>query len=382
MLNKLQKPFVEDAIEHLQRGTGLLSLSAPAGTGKSFCISKILDHVGDAIVLCPSHKACKVIKKQSPNHELVMTVTSFTKDFKGTIGEVLEEARRYDNSLELLRRIAEVKSSGKWLDPIFKEKSGDSGDGFSVILDESSMISADDFAEICVKADRVLAVGDHFQLLPVKGKSWFHTINHDHAFSEVMRSDNDVINIATKLRDNWGKKFDISELPKFVGTKQNFATLAKSNGVILAWQNKVVDLMARKSRAALGKQEDFIDPDETLIALNNFGDINNKDEFVVRKKSYIYDAECYGCDLLSLPHKTETHAMINPVHLLGDRDKSRLSNEGVRLRYNYSSTIHSSQGSEWDFSVVTNDFDKLDVDSFNRMLYVAVTRAKKKCFVI
>lgn len=80
-------------------------------------------------------------------------------------------------------------------------------------------------------------------------------------------------------------------------------------------------------------------------------------------------------------NKAETGGKIN---LLWKKYYQNKYSINAPVKHTYASTIHKAQGSSYDNVIVYNDFHYLkqkDIDTYNRLLYVGVSRTSKFCYV-
>jgi exodeoxyribonuclease-5 len=120
------------------------ALIGPAGTGKSFSLKALIEEMElepkEIALLAPTHKARKILE-------------SFMGSDASTIAQALGQQPKLDENGQ----------------EVFEGK-GDKCSAKLTIIDEASMVSAEDYSELVSLNDRILWVGDRYQLPPVKEK--------------------------------------------------------------------------------------------------------------------------------------------------------------------------------------------------------------------
>ena len=335
----------------------------------------------------------------------------------------------------------------------FKRKENDD-DKFTVyIVDESSMISNQlhfqqdfkankpllyeliDYVKEGNKKNKIIFVGDRFQLPPVK-ECFSPALSSDYLsrtfnlkckeveLYEVMRQDeeSDILSLATNVRDNMINKFDgylnlnmqktngstgalYSYLDQFdSGNLDNVAMICGSNRDV-DWWNKTI-------RERLGMSNHFLNVGDAIVTQVTWADQAGNMQF---KGSF--------GTIISISTNIEAYAGLHFVDaevrfMSNDREKiiqtkillesiytnsGRLSNDkerlffaevmknnskfrqtqnpwddkyygALRLRHGYAMTCHKAQGGEWD-NVIIHPF-KIGKDL--PWTYTALTRAKKE----
>ena len=72
ILTEEQELFVDEMTNLINREKcGIKFLIAPAGHGKSYGISQLLEDRDDYIVLAPTHKACSILKREGIKAETI-----------------------------------------------------------------------------------------------------------------------------------------------------------------------------------------------------------------------------------------------------------------------------------------------------------------------
>lgn len=136
-LDLLDEWMADDGKQHA-------ALSGAAGTGKTFCVAQWAKDKDDLVFLAPTHKARKVLEW-------------------GLIDAGIEDPK--------CLTIAQALGKQPTLDDNGQEQWSSHGssllDNQLVVVDEASMVTADDFLEISDKASKILWIGDKYQLPPI-----------------------------------------------------------------------------------------------------------------------------------------------------------------------------------------------------------------------
>jgi len=125
-----------------------IALSGPGGTGKTYMIAKWLSSRRDitASFITPTHEAKKILSKALKSSGLIFEV--------GTVAQFLGKQQIIDDRTGKLKFVSPVNKLANELASF-------------VIVDESSMVSKDDYEEILLCSDKILFIGDRAQLPPV-----------------------------------------------------------------------------------------------------------------------------------------------------------------------------------------------------------------------
>lgn len=173
-----------------------LSLSGPAGTGKSFLTAHILQSlmgVGNICATAPTNKAVKVLRDMINHRALTAecrTIHSFLN---------IRPFIDYNTGEEKFKILRTKKSPPQ---------------ASLLIIDESSMVSQDLYSFIVEAYHRgqvntVLFIGDPYQLLPVnQSENSIFQLRQQFKLSEIVRQakDSTIIKLATKIRERIQKQ--------------------------------------------------------------------------------------------------------------------------------------------------------------------------------
>jgi len=163
-------------------------LEGYAGTGKTTCIQELVSQMGLATALtAPTNKATRVLRDMSKQFNTTVDC--------GTIYSMLGLTLKGD--AEKQRIVAEGESK------IRNYK--------LVVVDEASMVSDELFNHILSQAQeakvKVIFMGDPAQLPPVNEirSPVFDLIKRKSSLTKVMRHDNQILNLATAVRQVWSE---------------------------------------------------------------------------------------------------------------------------------------------------------------------------------
>jgi hypothetical protein len=298
------------------------------------------------------------------------------------------------------------------------------GDSNLLVVDEASMVSTKILTllkKYVPKHLPVLFVGDPFQLPPVREhvSPVFNFVPKHSELTEIVRQaeGNPIIKLSMDIRegrfDPHKVAFDGVALANMIPATQTHAQTVgfvnamyeRSGSPYLGYTNRIVDRINRSVHMLRYPDctTDFAVGEEIVLAapfLNAFSRDNevladNGDVFTVttRKQSGIKFADYYPREM-SVTDGTVEHTMLvlkpedrvkvnlKIEQLREEKEWSQaqtLSNLFVDVRHTYAFTTHKSQGSTFDHSAIgVNDiFACRDKAILNKLLYVAVTRARK-----
>jgi len=419
-----------------------LSISGPAGTGKTFLSKAIVNNlINDShlkvAVLAPTHKALKVIKNNIELDHINLTYA--------TVHSFLGLKPKIDNKTGIQTF---VKDKSKDVNKMAKLKVD------VMIIDESSFISTSLFEhikkELLVynRVKVVLFLGDKLQLLPVedsqrldevsvKAKSAiFNTsgediINH-YELTDVIRNGNtEVLDFYTRVRNFVEMGASKQDLYHFLRQEQDDPSHKK----VVFFDNKQEFVKQYIAKDRTKDESDVIVTftNENVISYNksirnyylrkhldNIPELSLEDLFVVQSaseefvnsetielKSFIdSDINYMGKVFKGYVCTTTDGRRFNYIKEESKDDYERAKEllkvnaikkkEGaawklyyelvglfLEVKYVYSCTCHKSQGSSYENVYV--DMSKLnyvDDDTLLRLFYVAITRSKDSVYIL
>jgi exodeoxyribonuclease V len=276
-----------------------------------------------------------------------------------------------------------------------------------VIIDEASMVSEEIYNDLSKERVKILYVGDHGQLPPVKSE--FNLMAEeelDGKLTEIHRQDKDsgIVDLALEARK--GNKLKNGKY----GVKKD-AVVKDSIGVefmikadqIICGRNATRSSINELYREFHGYKKELELGEKIIVNCNNrdFG-VYNGQQFIVLNKYMGVTANCKAAGplfgkkeeklIVAEPHVFHKHKL--KLGLKYSQYDSRLikafpakfgndyAHKGyAQIDYGYAITCHKSQGSEWDKVVVLNEAYAFREHS-KRWLYTAITRAAKKVFIV
>jgi len=444
MLNKLQEQFVERMKDNIaKKKTGIYLLEAPAGCGKTYCAKYLLDDYQSfgnkkkCYIIAPTHKAKQMLQKSMKKRN-VETIHRF---LRGELYYTSAGVQKYKfNPIELKNCIIFVDECSMINDEIYDIIKDKYSDNNYIIYAGDSLQLPPIEKEI---EDEVI-----FGIDKIKKSKAFDKKNVVEYFelTENMRARTNPLGVfqINKARETIKKKV----LPDFIAKTdtESFLNFIKKNNedfIILAYSNVKVNYYNKLIRTVLynnGKTDDLKDYyiNEKLVfsgyryidnVINyhtsdiiTIKDLNKKE---IELKYIVCDCndeleECKQCGISN--HKTKSlkidfweiidqyytkwYKPYSEVdlkkfyklqkHYKDHCIKMKQENKWKEyysfinlynsdLRYTYSSTIHKSQGDEWDNVFLDREnLIKCAKSSLLRLTayYTAVSRMKKEVYEI
>lgn len=393
-------------------------LKGSAGTGKTFCIRQLITSAkGRFIFTAPTNKATKVLRdtlksdSYTPECRTIYSLLGLRMEANGEIKELAVPEDPVDLSL-------------------YK----------AVIVDEASMVNTTLFQFIAAAARaqkiKFIFLGDDAQLPPV-GEScsaiWGLTMPSAH-LTEVMRHDNSILELATKIRNsidhpaprlklnsaNDGEegiwKFDEGMFEQRIATMASVGVFnACGEAKIIAWRNATVDRYNKRIREILYGSEGACKPwlvGDRVILVEPAKDLENEiiattdDEGVITRVEEdwhpVYgEFKVWRISVtvddnrpisLRVLHEDSLRLHVERVEelaLAARADRRRwgsfweFKEAFHKLRHAYAITAHRSQGSTYTHTFVDwRDIliNKNRPEAF-RCLYVACTRPRKALYL-
>ena len=384
-LNKDQKNALNVVVNALSQGYPAAIIGA-AGTGKSTMAAEVARvakaelGVAGVAYMAPTNKAALVLQEKCGDGQTIHS-SIYKYDDKGN------HYVNYDKDA--------IKNS-------------------LLIVDEASMVGEKLLADLREFAeynnDRLLFLGDPFQLPPVKdGEAKIFDLEHQAHLNQIMRQANGskILDYATCLR-SVKVPFMPSETNNDVEVVSNKETIDRyvedikngKNATCVVWKNTTRIKTNGYVRRQLGYTSKIVDG-EILMSLSNNNACANGETFVVdsidsiekidnaiafkgivngtRRMIVLYPFT----QVASIPN-FKVNASKFPEEFQDRKRKDRkvvLNNDVIVTTYGYAITAHKSQGSQWDtvyIGEVQKAFKEITEENCARWIYTAVTRAAKK----
>ena len=400
-----------------------------AGTGKSTALLKQLTTIAgkdkdDTIVLCPTHKAAHRLLPKIPFGIEIKTIHSLL-GWIPAINENAEKIEHIDIVAKTDRKIEEYNT---------------------FIIDEGGMMSEEMFMELVAKIEdarnfdtesiKIYVYLDPYQLLPVKGRQ----IQLDEEFTTKLTTQHraespDVVALFTKFveflegTNTKDLKIDFSENVKKVSTTEAVQLFDITKDRLLAYTNEVVGWYNKEISVYNGIQsfvgqhvqlgsnpdlvyvEDMIDKSDVVLSDvitwyldNNMLLQNSKISAKYMELEFSTLLKLDGVEFAKVAINGTTkivpvvlgiynaYSLTKQIKAAAIKDKKNYKfiyalNKAYTMDYKFASTVHKAQGSEFDAVFVdVNDIKKSILpnyyDTYARLMYVALSRAKKRVYII
>ena len=400
-----------------------------AGTGKSTALLKQLTTItgkdkDDTIVLCPTHKAAHRLLPKIPFGIEIKTIHSLL-GWIPAINENAEKIEHIDIVAKTDRKIEEYNT---------------------FIIDEGGMMSEEMFMELVAKIEdarnfdtdgiKIYVYLDPYQLLPVKGRQ----IQLDEEFTTKLTTQHraespDVVALFTKFveflegTNTKDLKVDFSDNVKKVSTTEAVQLFDITKDRLLAYTNEVVGWYNKEISVCNGIQsfvgqhvqlgsnpdlvyvEDMIDKSSVVLSDvitwyldNNMLLQNSKISAKYMELEFSTLLKLDGVEFAKVAINGTTkivpvvlgiynaYSLTKQIKAAAIKDKKNYKfiyalNKAYTMDYKFASTVHKAQGSEFDAVFVdVNDIKKSILpnyyDTYARLMYVALSRAKKSVYII
>lgn len=367
--------------------TNVLTLGGFAGTGKSTLLA-LVAHTQTAhrIAFCAfTGKASNVLRKK-----LLAAGVDLTVNYCGTVHRLMYKPiiEKETQRIKGWKKAPEIPYS-------------------LIVIDEASMIDQRMYTDLLGYGIPILAVGDHGQLPPVKGKANL-MLNPDLKLEKIHRQaeSNPIIRLSAYIREHqdlpdsfssYGKDV-IREVDKTKFVKEFQSCNLDSTG-ILSYKNetrvRMNDIIRRHKWGENHKGTLF--PDDLVICLKNtrFGEeyiFNGMRGKVLEMTDHgdrfsgIVNFEEDGIEVESTFFKSQfgrktTYADLYELNIEQETNFEDFKQVGLLFDYGFTLTCHKAQGSQFDHVIVA--YEKVGGrENFGRWLYTAVTRAAETLVIL
>lgn len=377
ILSGEQEACVKDvAQKFICEGRKIYTISAPAGTGKTTIIPYIIDNLAlrpyEVAYVSFTGKAVRVMRDNGLPAE--------------TIHHLIYDARK--------------TSDGEWY---FKRKGLEDLFGYKlIVVDEISMVSTSLMSDLLQYRIPLLCLGDNAQLPPVMDSPNNLLSKPDFVLTKIFRQKegSSIIDLATQIRetgelhsdfnDSQVKTIDLSKGEK-IGAED-----LETTDIILCATNRIKYALIDVVRKHKGLDTAYPSLFEPIVINRNYWQIlSQKGEpltngticTIIDIQYFLASSfDKYAEVTLTPNYDTEDRfrckISLNKYFDLADVVASRRTkawNIRVSCDFAYALTIHKSQGSQFDNVLV---YTKDAFGDTKKMLYTAVTRARKKLIYV
>lgn len=248
-----------------------------------------------------------------------------------------------------------------------------------ILCDEFSMVNQEIGRDIVSYGIPLVAVGDPFQLPPVKAKAYWDGIRPQSVLTKIERQKGPGAGIplaGERLRQGMEVVANESLSIHRRNTLPDEVFLEADQ--ILVGTHKTRERLCRFIRKLRGYDTAFPQEGEKVVAVYNdkMNGIMNGELYEV-VSSTLKRGGTVTEMVLRDPYGKETKPIQAWTEGFEGRTKTDyLDNEFGKFWFGYAITTHQSQGSEWPHVVVCDDWPG---DGHDRWLYTGITRASRKC---
>jgi exodeoxyribonuclease-5 len=252
--------------------------------------------------------------------------------------------------------------------------------GRTVLIDESSMVTADIVKDLLALGVRIVAFGDPGQLPPVSGEPGFPyaeielwTVHRQAAGSPIIRQ-------AHAVRD--GKQY-VDDGDAFRVLKPGEKADIANMDIVLCFKNDTRHRLNTLCRRRLGVGDGLARAwpcaGEPVIVTRNVAklDLWNGTVGVLAE-----DIDPWDRDALLVVEDTNGTRRVNVPHVWfeGFHPVEARGQWSTPMSFGYASTVHRAQGSEWERVLVVDEYPLHDSER-TRWLYTSLTRAASQVIV-
>ena len=250
------------------------------------------------------------------------------------------------------------------------------------MIDESSMVNETHGADIVSFGIPTILVGDPFQLPPVKAKPYWHNMKPQSVLTKIERQKGIGAGIpiaGEQLR--LGGEIHANE-SLGIHPRNTLPDEAWTNtDQIICGTHRTRERLCRFVRSKMGHTSAHPQPGEKVVSVFNDKKrgIMNGEIYTVRSSEVIRNGTVARLSIID-PYGR----VIEPVDVwikgLGGRSFTDfLDDQYGKFWWGYAITCHQSQGSEWERTIVCDDWPG---DGHDRWLYTAITRASHNCDLV
>ena len=360
----------------------LFEISGAAGTGKTFLVRYIMDQLGinlkDAMFVAYTGKAATVM---AANGLPAQTIHSTFYDY-------VKKPLRDENN-----RIVYDERNRPILKGVFEKKEHLKKKVKLIVIDESPMVNESFAKDIFSFGIPVIALGDRNQLPPVFGDSVF-MVDPDVTLTEIMRQEegNPIIYLSQKV---------LNEEPLIPGVYRDSYIIRKTDvqdyqlqhsKMILTGTNHLRHVINEKFRNDYFGYGDMDFPQlgEKVVCKKNNWDrqLGNSGIYLTNGMTGTVEytsKESFKNDTFTMDFKPDFgNKTFRNLHVCYSRlmtpakyaeENSFSSKFKDQFEFGYATTVHASQGSQWESVLFFNERIMRSKEDQKRFEYTAITRA-------
>lgn len=384
------------------RSQQVFGLDGGAGTGKT-TIARLLSSSAERVLYAaPTGKAAAVLTRKgcpaTTIHQLIYQpmeagrskIEELRKEEKDILQQIEEAVGPVETVQAELREVRDkIRAEEKALSrPFFSLKSESDLRGADLlVLDEKSMVDEETGSDLLSFGAPILALGDPFQLKPVRGLGYFSQRDADFTLTEVHRQalGSPILELATDVRSGrqleagFHKSCEQGEATVVAGRPSPEDVMSADQ--LLCGRNSTRVSLNARCRALLGRTSALPEHLDRLVCLKNnheLGLMNGTIWTVVRNYGFFQTGRIV-LDLMSEDGVSLTGVQMHSCIFEGGQPERWEARDAEMFDYGYALTVHKAQGSQWDSVVL---FDDWNLQDRRQWLYTGVTRAARKLLVV
>jgi exodeoxyribonuclease-5 len=399
--NRQQEDALRKVSEWLRdpNGKQIFRLFGFAGTGKTTLAKHLVESLNDVFFAAYTGKAALVLRQKgcpgaSTLHSLMYNVRG-TKGSEANLAH-LREILKHEESSDIPDR-EKIRSLVR---AITEEESQVSQPNFSLnlnsplnwadllVVDEASMVGKRMGGDMTQFSCRILALGDPFQLPPVRDKSFFDNVKPDVMLTDVERQakENPVLHLATKVRNHEGVRLGTYGDSRVI-TKAELkdrGSDALTADQILVGRNETRHQVNGRVRQMKGLLSEIPVVGDKLVCIRN----NHQYELL---NGSLWDVVSEPVDIgefvqldLRPSHSRDSFTTVlawkDPFLGKPVEGSWYEKMDAEEFEFGWGMTVHKSQGSQWDSVLLIDESNSFGNDA-DRHLYTGLTRAAQKITV-
>lgn len=381
----------------------VLKFQGAAGTGKTTLASLLAATCTLPLYAAPTGKAASVLTRKgcpaSTVHQLIYqpmdAARNHLKELKAEEKQVLGEmessspthhAALQEQLKEVRQKIREEEDAMNR--PFFALKTESQlRDSDGLFLDEASMVDQEMGTDLESFGAPIVAIGDPFQLPPVRGMGYFTQGEPDVLLTEIHRQalGSPILELATMVRQGQplplGYRRDELAGKAAVVTGRPDPQMVLEADQILCGRNSTRVSINARCRTLLGRTLVWPEPGDRLVCLKNNHELGLANGTIWTVENFVGSR---GTGTLVLDIVSEDGHVLcgveaHSAYFEGRTPEKWAYRDAEHFDYGYALTVHKAQGSQWDRVVLFDDWRGSDR---RQWLYTGVTRAAQALLVV